>query len=222
LDGIAWASWAGGFAFSAATFPISGPAGAALTVSSVSETIGQLITEKSPTELKAINRSTLRAMGVNANDSEHFLNNTSFSPTQQTTFVLNLKALGDVANRGAFVHAAAEMSSNEADALFCILTSDLMSKIHATDKPLARIVMLGDFPVSVAKDGTVVLALQWDYAAWTSAAATFASQIQELARESGNKGVLIALSGDASPRLKQELQNRGFTVRDRLSSGPLK
>lgn len=221
LDGIAWASWAGGFAFSAATFPISGPAGAALGVSKMSNTIGQLISEKSPSELKAINRLTLRAMGVNANDSEHFLNNTSFSPTQQTTFVLNLKALGDVANCGAFVHAAAETSSNEADALFCILTSELMGKIHA-DKPLARIIMLGDFPVCVAKDGTVVLALQWDCAAWTSAAATFASQIEGLARESGNKGVLIALSGDASPRLKEELKNRGFTVRDRLSPGPLK
>src|SRR4029077_20129887 len=32
LDGVAWASWAGGFAFSAGTFPISGPVGAALTV----------------------------------------------------------------------------------------------------------------------------------------------------------------------------------------------
>jgi len=222
LDGIAWASWAGGFAFSAATFPISGPAGAALSVNSMSKTIGQLISEKTPAELKAINRSTLRAMGVNANEAERFLNNTSFSPTDQTRFVHNLKALGEVANRGAFVHAAAETSSSEPDALFCILTAELMGKIHATEKPLAKIVMLGDFPLSIATDGTVVLAMQWDYAAWTSGAATFAKQIQELAQQSGNKGVLVALSGDASPRLKDELQKRGFIVRDRMSPGPLK
>ncbi len=32
LDDVAWASWAGGFTFNVATFPISGPVGAALTV----------------------------------------------------------------------------------------------------------------------------------------------------------------------------------------------
>jgi hypothetical protein len=40
-----------------------------------------------------------------------------------------------------------------------------MSKIHKNEKPLAGITMLGDFPVCIAKDGTVVVALQWDYAA---------------------------------------------------------
>jgi hypothetical protein len=74
----------------------------------------------------------------------------------------------------------------------------------------------------VATDGTVVLALQWDYAAWTSAAAAFTGQIQELAQKSGNKGVWVALSGQASPRLKQELEARHFTIRDRSSPGPLK
>ena len=221
LDGIAWASWAGGFAFSAATFPISGPAGAALSVSKMSSSIGQLISEKTPTELKAINRSALRGMGVSASDCERFLENTAFTPSQQTEFVMNLKALQNVQNRGAFVHAAAETCSSDADALFCILTSELMGRVNA-EKPFARIVTLGDFPLAIANDGTVVLALQWDSAAWTPAAATFASQIQELAHNSGNKGVLIALSGDASSRLKQELQSRGFTVHDRVSPGPLK
>jgi len=222
LDGIAWASWAGGFTFSAATFPISGPAGAALTVSGVSKTIGQLLSEESPAELKAINRSTLRAIGANAKDGERFLENTAFTPTQQTAFVLNLKALEGVADRAAFVHVAAEESSNEADALFCVETLDLMGRVHAGDHPLARIAMLENFPVGIANDGTIVVALQWDYAAWTSAAAAFTSQIQELAQKSGNKGVFIALSGQASPRLQQELKNRGFRIQDRVSPGPLK
>lgn len=38
--------------------------------------------------------------------------------------------------------------------------------------PIARIVMLGDFPICVAKDGTIIVALQWDYAAWTAGAAS--------------------------------------------------
>ena len=96
-----------------------------------------------------------------------------------------------------------------------------MSKIHK-EKPLARLAMIGEFPICIAKDGTIVVALQWDYAAWTAGAAAFTSNVQKLAAESGkNKSVLVALSGQVSPRLRQELEKRGFTLRDRLVRGPL-
>lgn len=221
LDSVARASWAGGFAFSAVTFPIGGGAGMALTASSVSSSVGQLINEKTATELKAINRSTLHSMAVNETDINRFLDNSVFTPTHQTAFTQNLKVLGGVENRAAFVHSAGKNTTEEADALFCVLTAALMGKIHTGEKPLARIVMLGDFPVCIAKDGTVVVALQWDYAAWTPRAASFTDEVQELAHQSGNKGVLIALSGQASPRFQQELKGRGFSVQDRMSPGPL-
>ena len=223
LDDVAWASWAGGFMFSAATFPISGPAGAALTATGVSSSIGEMLNEKSPAELKAINRSTLRSMGANSGDAERFLNNPAFSPTAQTVFVQNLKSLGGVSNRGAFVHTAAEKSSSEADAVFCVQTAALMGQLHNGEHPLARIALIDDFPICIAKDGAVITALQWDYAAWTPRAGAFADAIKKLAEEPGhNKHVLVAISGQTSPRLQQELQNRGIAVQDRMNPGPLK
>jgi hypothetical protein len=67
------------------------------------------------------------------------------------------------------------------------------------------------------------VALQWDYAAWTSGAASFTDEVQKLAGKSGqNAHVYVGLSGDVSPRLRQELEKRGMTVRDRLVPGPLK
>jgi hypothetical protein len=222
LDDVAWASWAGGFMFSAATFPISGPAGAALTATGVSSSIGEMLNEKSPAELKAMNRSVLRSMGANAGDAERFLNNTAFSPTAQTLFVQNLKSLGGVANRGAFVHTAAQKSSTEADAVFCVQTAALMGQLHNGEHPLARIAMIAGFPICIAKDGTVIAALQWDYAAWTPRAGAFTDAVKKLAEEPGhNKHVLVAISGQASPRLQQELQNRGIAVQDRMNPGPL-
>ena len=222
LDDVAWASWAGGFMFSAATFPISGPAGAALTATGVSSSIGEMLSEKSPAELKAMNRSALRSVGASAGDGERFLNNTAFSPTAQTVFVQNLKSLGGVANRAAFVHTAAQKSSSEADAVFCVQTADLMGQLHSGEHPLARIVMIDDFPICIAKDGTVIAALQWDYAAWTPRAGAFTDAVKKLADEPGhNKHVLVAISGQTSPRLQQELQNRGIAVQDRMNPGPL-
>ena len=222
LDEVAWASWAGGFTFSVASAPISGPIGGALTVTNLNSTVEELLREKSPSELEQINRSTFRAMGASASDTERILQGGAFTPTQSTTFAVNLKSLKGVANRGAFVKVAAQKSTTEADALFCVHTAALMNQIHEKT-PIARIAMLHDFPICVAKDGTIVVALQWDYAAWTSGAAAFTNDVQQLATQSGkNTNVLIALSGQVSPRLRQELETRGFTVHDRLAPGPLK
>ena len=222
LDDVAWASWAGGFTFSVATLPISGAAGAVLTVTNVNSTVEDLLREKSPSELQQINRATFRALGASASDAERILNGGAFTPTEATAFAVHLKALKGVANRGAFVKAAAEKSTTEADALFCVYTAALMDQINQKT-PIARIVMLGDFPICVAKDGTIIVALQWDYAAWTSGAASFTDNVQKLAGKSGqNAHVSVDLSGQVSPRLREELEKRGMTVQDRLVPGPLK
>lgn len=222
LDDVAWASWAGGFAFSAATFPIGGGVGAALTVTNLNSTVEDLLRDKSPEELEQINRSAFRGMGANGSNTERILNGGAFTPTQSTAFAVNLKSLKGVANRGAFVKAAAQKSSSEADAVFCTQTAALMSQINQKT-PLARIAMLGDFPVCVAKDGSVILALQWDYAAWTPQAATLADEAQQLAEQSGEKKpVSVVLSGQASSLLQQQLRSRSWTVQERAVPGPLR
>jgi hypothetical protein len=83
--------------------------------------------------------------------------------------------------------------------------------------------MLRDFPICVAKDGTIIVALQWDYAAWTAGAASLTDEVQKLAGKSGQSGhVFVGLSGEISPRLREELAKCGITVQDRLVPGPLK
>ena len=221
LDDVAWASWAGGFTFSVATFPISGPVEAALTVTNLNSTVEDLLREKSPSELEQINRATFRAMGASASDIERILHGGAFTPTEFTTFAVHLKSLNGVANRGAFVKVAAQKSTTEADALFCVYTAALMDQINQKT-PIARIVRLGDFPICVAKDGTIIVALQWDYAAWTLAAASFTDEVQKFAGKSGQGAhVFVGLSGEVSPRLRGELEQRGMTVQDRLVPGPL-
>ncbi len=222
LDEVAWASWAGGFAFTAATFPVGGGLGAALTVTNLNSTVEGLLRDKSPEELEQINRSAFRGMGASASDTERILQGGAFTPTESTAFAVNLKSLKGVANRGAFVKVAAQKSSTEADAVFCTQTAALMSQIHQ-QTPLARIAMLDSFPVCLAADGTVVVALQWDYAAWTPAAASFADRVDALASESGEKKpVRVVISGQMSPALQRQLQSRGWTAEDHARPGPLK
>src|SRR5438552_2461515 len=131
LEGIAWASFAGGLTFQVATMPIGGPA---LTVTGLTSTFDEMLKEKSPTDLKILNRKSLLALGATEKATERFLNNNAFSPSAQTAFILNLRSLNGVANRGAFVRTAGETSSDESDAIFGVQTAALMSKIHQ-DKP---------------------------------------------------------------------------------------
>ena len=155
-------------------------------------------------------------------DIERILHGGAFTPTQSTTFAVNLKALKGVANRGAFVKVAAQKSTTEADALFCVYTAALMNQINEKT-PIAHIIMLRDFPICVAKDGSIIVALQWDYAAWTSGAAAFTDEVQKFAETSGQGAhVFVDLSGEVSPRLREELEKRAMIVQDRLVPGPLK
>ena len=223
LDGIAWASFAGGATFGLATLPIGGPAGTALGVTGASGNLQQLLKDKSPTDLRMSNRKDLLAMGASQADAETFLNNNSFSPTAQTAFVLNLKSMNGVADRAAFVRLAGRWSSTEPDANFCVLTSALMANLHKGDYPIARIVTFGDFPVCVTNDGTTILVLQWDYAAWTAAAARFSEKVHNFAAARPRNGkVVVAVSGNVSPLLRQKMEEHGTQLLDRVSAGPLK
>jgi hypothetical protein len=222
LDGIAWATFAGGATFSVATLPIGGAAGAGLAVTGVSSSMNELLVEKSPEDLKAYNRRSLVAMGASGSEADRLLGNPAYTPTQQTAFVLNMKSLDGVANRKEFIRLAGMNSSAEADAIFCVQTAAMLGKLHQ-EIPLGRIETIGEFPIAVAKDGTTVVALQWDYAAWTSGAANFTQAIQKFADEAPrNKNVVVALSGQTSERLRHELETRGIQLRDRYLPGPLK
>lgn len=223
LDGIAWASFAGGAAFTVATLPVGGAAGTALTVTEVSGDFNNILKEKSPTDLRIMNRRALLDLGATENEVDRFLDNNAFSPSAQTAFVLNLKSLKGVANRRALVRLAGEKSSSETDAIFFVQTAALMSKLNKEEIPLSRIELLGEFPICVAKDGTTVVVLQWDYAAWTLGAARASDEVEKFAaKPPRNKRVLVALSGQASPHLHQELEARAQQVKDRVAPGPLR
>jgi hypothetical protein len=221
LEGIAWASFAGNATFSLGTLPIGGGVGTALTVTGAQSKLGATLREKSPAELKTMNRKALVAMGATGQQADRFLGNDAFSPTAQTAFVLNLKGLDGVQNRGAFIQLAGQTSTSEADAVFWVQTAALMSKLHQGEMPLAKIAPIGDFPICIAKNGTVVVALQWDYAAWTPLAERFVESVQA-AQNNPNASYHVALSGVVSPRLRQELEARHFLVEDRVAPGPLK
>jgi len=221
LNGIAWATFAGKMTFSVATLPIGGAAGLALTSAGVTNTLNKALIDQAPAELRLRNLNGMLAMGCDRATANRFNTNTAFSPSVQTAIVMNLETLKGVANRAAFVDLAGSEATDEGDALFFLGTSRVLAELHAK-KPLARLQQVGRIPVALGKDGRAVVALQWDYAAWTDNAANFIRLLK--ASDFGKKpsGLMIAISGDASPLAQQKLKEANIELNPRIVPGPLK
>jgi hypothetical protein len=222
LNSVSWASYAGKMTFTIATVPVGGAAGVALTAVGVSDTFEKAIRDQSPGDLRIASLKRLLAMGVSRADADAFLNNTAFSPSVQTALVLHLDSMKGVGNRASLIRLAARMCESEGDALFFAQTARLLAELHAGGRKLSRLDTLDPLPVALDADGNVLVALEWDYAAWTQNAANFVARLK--AANYGKivpKGFVIALSGDASPMFQQQAQAAGITLATRLAPGPL-
>lgn len=222
LNSISWAAFAGKMTFTIATAPVSGGAGLALTATNVTDAFNQAIADQSPGDLRLSSLKRLLAMGVSRADADAFLNNIAFSPSVQTALVMHLDTLTGTANRGAFVQLASEQSANEGDALFFLSTSRLLAELQSRGRNIKSIGTLFGLPIALGDEGSLIVALEWDYASWTQNAANFVAQLKAV--KIGGKApasILIALTGEASPLVQQQLQAAGITLATRLAPGPL-
>ena len=90
------------------------------------------------------------------------------------------------------------------------------------DIPLEVVSTAQSFPVCLARDGTLVVPLEWDYVSWTPRAAEFLKTLK-----SGNfgdrkvTGYHIVITGAASNKAKDELTVNGFRLTEKALPGPL-
>jgi hypothetical protein len=221
LNGIAWATYAGKMTFSVGTLPIGGAAGLALSAAGVTNALNKTLLDQDPSELRLRNLKSMLAMGCDRQVANRFNNNGAFSPAVQTAIVMDLESMNGVANRAAFFDSAGSEATDEGDALFFLGTSRVLAELHAK-KPLARLQQVGRIPVAVQKDGRAVVAIQWDYAAWTDRAANFVGLFKASDFGKKNAGLTIAISGDASPLGQQKLKDAKIELATRIAPGPLR
>jgi hypothetical protein len=221
LNGITWATFAGKMTFSVATMPVGGAAGLALTGANVTGNLNKALLDQDPAGLRLRNLKSMLAMGCDRAVANRFNNSTVYSPSMQTAIVMDLETLDGVANRAAFLDLAGSEATDEGDALFYVGTARILAELHAK-KPLARLQQVGRVPVAIRKDGRAIVAIQWDYAAWTDQAANFVGLFK--ASDFGKKpsGMTIAISGDASPLAQQNLKTANIELITRIAPGPLR
>src|SRR5215813_7345549 len=87
LDEITWAGYAGSMTLSAALAAVPGGAGAAVSVVTTNRLLNDLFRTTAPAELRRMNGEKLKAMEVNPDIAEAYVNNGAFSPREQTLLV---------------------------------------------------------------------------------------------------------------------------------------
>jgi hypothetical protein len=85
--------------------------------------------------------------------------------------------------------------------------------------PLERFISLGQFAVSRAVNGTLVVNFPADYVVWTEPMAQMITAGNQLVNElPGVKEKQMWLTGTLSPRARKEIESRGWQVRDRAEA----
>ncbi|MEZ0385598.1 MAG: hypothetical protein ACAI34_00925 [Verrucomicrobium sp.] len=221
LNGVAWAAYGGDITFTAALAPVGGSAGSVITGVQVSDTALNAVRDSSPNDLRRANEQTLFQMGAAEASIKVFLNNPAYSPTRQTELVHALKQLNGAAGRGDFLEVASH-ASDEDDAFFYQRSAHLMAVLHQTT-PIATLYNSRDLPVCHAKDGTVIVPLEWDYACWTEGASGFVEHLRTADyRGAPVTGHRLVITGVASPRLREELAKHQISLVEKALPTPLR
>jgi hypothetical protein len=213
LDRISWAGYFGGLSMGAVTMVVPGAAGVAFSVQGATTLMNEVLATTPPTDLRRSNREQLRAMGVEAQLTELFINNAALSPRHQTLLVAALAEMSGVADRAAFIRFAIPTDTEDL-AFFRQRMAELYAGYHRNVSPLARFAPVGQFVAAQTRSGALVLAAPLDYLVWTPSAARVADAFAAQAKKRKMRELQLWVGGTMSETSRLELQRQGWTVHE--------
>jgi hypothetical protein len=219
LNRISWAGYAGSLTWSAAMAAVPGGAGIAMTVIGTNKVLNQVFQNTPPVELRKMNTEKLNAMGVNPEITDTFINNTIFSPREQTLLVHALSEMNGVADRGALVRLALP-SQNPTVAFFRQRQAQMYAGYNKSVTPLQGFISLGQFAAARTVNGALVFNVPLDYLVWTEPMAQLLTGASQLVNEAlpGIKEKQLWIGGTLSARARREIESRGWQIHDRAEA----
>jgi hypothetical protein len=128
--------------------------------------------------------------------------------------------LGNIPGQAEFIRQAAA-SQDEHDALAFQQSVQLMANLNESS-PIARIIHLNGLTVCQTNDGTVVVPIQWDYAAWTPTTENFITALKAWKLTTSVSSYAVILTGVVSPMTARALAARDVKVTTKALPGRLR
>ena len=218
LNDVAWTSAAGGLTVKAAFMAVPGVAGTVVGMAGTSDTMRNLVRDKTPPELERINRASLYDMKVVDPLASAFLSSTSYNPQEKTFLVGALAGMTGVTDRGIFLQLAT-MDCEESVAIFMRVRAQLMGQYFEKTKNVDRFVTAGGVPVLLTKEGVIAGIFPLDHVAWTVGFAQKEMAVSSaIEKMSGIKGKELWITGTVDPVAREALENRGWKVHEKVTT----
>ena len=212
LNEISWAGYAGGLTVSAAMAAVPGGAGIAMTAVGTTRVTTAIFKNQPPADLRRLNTEKLKAMGIDPSTVEMFINESVFSPREQTLLVSALDEMPGVADRDRFVQLAA-LTNNADMAFFRQRQAEMYAGYHKAVAPLAQFVSVGQLAAARTRDGALVFSVPLDYLVWTDSLARLVANTDTVANQlPGLTQKQLWVTGGLSPRARAEMQRMGWKV----------
>ncbi|HEY7533292.1 MAG TPA: hypothetical protein VH681_10990 [Nitrospiraceae bacterium] len=218
LDRVGWASLAGyTTTFAMMLVPIPNPLPLAIVSLDTVEVLNRALEEYGPADLRLFNLRHLKSMGVREDLAAQFLDHPFYSPRHQSIIVSCLEALSRAKRRDRFLTAAMNALSEE-EALFYQQVAELYRAYNEQGVPIVEIKTLGRMPVGRSKEGSLFFGAPIDYAIWMEKTeALFDRLTRTLRPKKEAVRVELWVTGTVSPRVRQELLNRGIVARENMA-----
>ncbi len=212
LNEISWVGWAGGLTVSAAMAAVPGGAGIAMTAIGTTRLTREIFKNQPPADLRRTNTEKLKSMGIDPSTVEMFINESIFSPREQTILVSALDEMKGVGDRERFVQLAA-LTNNVDMARFRQRQSEMYAGYHKAVSPLTQLVSVGPVPAARAKDGALVFNFPIDYLVWTDSLARLVANTDNLANQlPGVTRKEMWIIGSLSPKARTEMKRMGWVT----------
>ena len=181
---------------------VAGPAGIAISAGGTSNTLREMLRDKTAAELERDGRAMLAGMGVSPPTVDTFYANAMLSPTDKAIIVEAMQSLGGAGGREVFI-AGANASSIEMG-FFYRRQAELIASFNRKVAPVHGFVQLGGAPMLETGKGTISI-LPVDYLIWTP-------PLEGLVASAGGQRGQIWITGRASPMATAKLAERGWTL----------
>ena len=215
LNELAWTGFAGGLTVSAAMAAVPGGAGIAMTAISTTRLTTSIFRNVPPQDLRRQNTEKLTAMGVEQGTVDTFINNTVFSPREQTILVSALEEMMGVAGRQRFVQVAS-LTNNADMAFFRQRQAEMYAGYHKAIAPLTQFVFLGQLAAARAQNGALVFNVPVDYMVWTESLAQLVAGTDAAVNQlPGVTEKQLWVTGTLSPLARSAMQRLNWKVYER-------
>ena len=206
LTNTARAMAGGGFVLNMATGVVGGPAGSAITVLNVNQTLQDALINSTPDELHGMNRKKLLALKATKESAEEFLMHPWYSPWHETIITDALAAIG--VDPTQYLEKACR-ALTEQDANYFQSLAQILARYHKAKAPLSSIRLEEGRVCALDSNGILVIPLSCDYATWSENAAGRVELFTRLPQSKSDiKGLALWVDGKVSERAAQELKNR--------------